>query len=153
MTQIRLIILILSSTFLATVFNYFSPSGLSWTAVGQHKLAQRAIKAGLDPVDLSTVETLRKRSDVILIDARPIDHFQRGHIPGALSVPWTNAEAINSLTIDKKQKIIVYCANENCDAALILGIGLREQGYENVALFVGGFETWLLAKIASYEQK
>jgi rhodanese-related sulfurtransferase len=37
---------------------------------------------------------------------------------------------------------MTYCSGKNCDESFLLTLYLRRQGFTNVVLFTGGFETW-----------
>jgi len=70
-----------------------------------------------------------RRSDVILLDVRPQEEYQAGHIPGAISMPHTVVEdRLAELPTDKT--IVAYCRGPYCvyadDALNLLAIhGLR----------------------------
>jgi DNA-binding transcriptional ArsR family regulator len=93
-----------------------------------------------------SVQELRERQqaeEVILIDARPKDEFQSGHLPGALSIPAD--EVVRLLTCLPDDKLIVaYCRGPHCvlaDEALEI---LAEQGWR-VARLEEGVVEWELA--------
>ena len=46
----------------------------------------------------------------IVVDVRPMESYQAGHIPGAISIPLEDIEANpTALKLDKNQWIITYC--------------------------------------------
>lgn len=77
----------------------------------------------------------------VLIDVRPPEEFEVGHIPGALSLPLEQLlSRVDELPRDKK--IVAYCRGEYClfaDDAVAL---LREHGFEAYRI-EGGWPEWL----------
>lgn len=84
-----------------------------------------------------------RADDVILIDARPREESQAGHLPGALSFPPDVVEGmLTSLPDDKL--IVAYCRGPHCvlaDEALEV---LAERGWR-VAGLEEGIVEWQLA--------
>ena len=93
-----------------------------------------------------TAEELRVRlqtGDVVLIDARPAEEYESGHLPGALSVPVGEIEQFLTRLPDDKQ-IVAYCRGPQCvlaDEALVF---LSEKGWQ-VARLEEGVVEWQLA--------
>jgi ArsR family transcriptional regulator len=65
---------------------------------------------------------------VTLIDVRPREEYEAGHIPGALSVPV--AELSRRLKeIPKSREVIAYCRGPYCVYSLDAVTILRKHGY------------------------
>lgn len=86
-----------------------------------------------DSLDAVSAGELRKRLDageVVLIDVRPGEEFDAGHIPGALSMPIDRlAESLDELPDDRE--IVAYCRGRYCvyaDEAVRL---LRRHGFRS----------------------
>ncbi len=82
----------------------------------------------------------------ILADARDVENFRAGHIPGAVSLP-ANAYADALLFFAGEhgtaKPVVVYCGAEDCDLSLELAARLRDEaGIENVRILDGGFLAW-----------
>ena len=82
-------------------------------------LAMRQIQRNFDAqeqvqtLDLSAATKLLTREDVQLLDVRPAEEYQAGHIPGAINVPVDElARRVAELVPDKD--IIVYCRGHLC---------------------------------------
>lgn len=59
-----------------------------------------------------SVEDLRaklNRNDVTVIDVRDNQSYQRGHIPGALNIPFASTESMLEI-IPRGKPIVTYCA-------------------------------------------
>lgn len=81
--------------------------------------AQAALVERLEPVRLSTVE------GAILLDARPLEAWQRGHIPGALSFSWQNYLPWDAETSTRKlneQEVITQLGKLGISATDVLVI-------------------------------
>lgn len=90
-------------------------------------------------VDAATVEQLRQRDDVVILDVREDSEFNDGHIPGATLVPL--GQIPNRLAeIPKDKTVIAVCrsGNRSNQAANFL----RQQGFENVHNMTGGMNAW-----------
>jgi rhodanese-related sulfurtransferase len=65
------------------------------------------------PVDL---EKINEREDVCLLDVRPKDEYEKGHIPNTLSVPVDELnDRLNEIPKDKR--VIAYCRGMFCSFA------------------------------------
>ena len=82
----------------------------------------------LAPVTLKELRRLLHSGDVTLIDVRPADEYNAGHIPGALSIPV--AELKHRLDeIPKRREVIAYCRGPYCVYSLdAVGI-LKKKGF------------------------
>ncbi|MFG0306790.1 MAG: rhodanese-like domain-containing protein [Phycisphaerales bacterium JB040] len=96
-----------------------------------------------------TAEELRRlmeeRDDLTVINVLPEDSFNEAHIPDSISIPFNEdgfAERVREEVGDTFAKVVVYCANESCDASPKAGSALEEAGFQNVYDFEGGVEAW-----------
>ena len=80
-----------------------------------------------------------RNDDVILIDVRPREEYQAGHLPGAISIPLRELEPrVGEIPRDKA--IVVYCRGPYCiyaDEAIEL---LAAQGWNATRLEEGVVE-------------
>lgn len=84
--------------------------------------------------------------NVMWVDARPSDEFDRDHIPGAILL---NEDDWNELLPQflgqwsPDSRVIVYCSAKSCNAAGEVARRLREEaGLQNVFVLDGGWEAW-----------
>ena len=83
---------------------------------------------------------------VVLIDARPLNQFEAGHIPGAIILPATGFTATDIEQLpDKQVPIVVYCSAPACGYDDEIAAFLVERGYLDVSLFPGGMREWAKA--------
>ncbi len=108
--------------------------------------AQQAAVADVSslPVDINaqTVDSLRSRDDVVILDVREDYEYAEGHIPGAVLLPL--GQIPNRLAeIPKDKTVIAVCrsGNRSNQAAQFL----REQGFDNVHNMTGGMNSWASA--------
>lgn len=81
-----------------------------------------------------------------LLDALPADHYERGHLPGALNLPPDQVQAhVADLVPNKESEVIVYCAGPSCHASADVARQLSKLGYSNVRHYAGGKEDWVQA--------
>ena len=79
------------------------------------------------------------------MDARPLEEFTKGHILGAISLPWHEAEQrVMDATADMANDavIITYCDGDTCDLSKDLALFLENLGFTNVRLLVNGWTVW-----------
>lgn len=107
---------------------------------------------------------LRERDDVIVFDARPAEFYaegglwiKRGHIPGALNLPWRSlmtkenpkllksdeelSELLGKFDITPEKNILIYCGTgrEATNEFLFFRYYL---GHEKVRIYEGSFTEW-----------
>ena len=98
------------------------------------------IKDDLEPVPRDELLN-RVRADLVtVIDVRPAEEYQAGHVPGAVNVPIKELE--NYLQqLDKNQEIVAYCRGPHCILAFEAVEQLRQQGLKARRL-EDGFPEW-----------
>jgi rhodanese-related sulfurtransferase/DNA-binding HxlR family transcriptional regulator len=91
------------------------------------------------------VKRLRRR-DVVLVDVRPAEEFEAGHIAGAVSIPLDELdERLAELPADSE--IVAYCRGSLCAYAHEAVRRLRADG-RSARRLDGGWPEWELAKQA-----
>ncbi|SEH75059.1 Rhodanese-related sulfurtransferase [Rheinheimera pacifica] len=85
--------------------------------------------------------------DFVLINALPVDAFNEKHIRTSINIPFPDndnfVEDVTKVTGENKnRKIIVYCANKQCDVSLNAAKALDQAGFVNVYDYEGGMEDW-----------
>jgi rhodanese-related sulfurtransferase len=100
----------------------------------------------------SDVKPLLERNGAVLIDARPKNYFDAGHIPRALSLPESSSEsefAAFRAQHDINALLVVYCGSPECPASKRLAQTLAEKhGYRNVRYLPGGYQEWQRAELS-----
>ncbi|MGW5971995.1 ArsR/SmtB family transcription factor [Streptomyces sp. NPDC055186] len=110
--------------------------------------AARDAYLGEDTAPELSREELRARiatGDVVVLDVRPVEEYQAGHIPGAISIPVDElAERINELP--EEREIVVYCRGEYCVLAYDAVRMLTDLGRRAIRLNDGMLE-WRLSEL------
>lgn len=103
-----------------------------------------------DEVEAISRDELRKRlrrTDVVLVDVRPAEEFDAGHIDGALSIPLDELEErLAELPADSE--IVAYCRGAFCAYAHQAVRTLRARG-RSARRLEGGWPEWQLAEDAA----
>ena len=99
--------------------------------------------------EISREELKEKISDrsVTLLEALPLEHYRRGHLPTArpFSRDTTNAAEIEALLPDKAAEIVVYCSSVSCGNSHAAQSQLSQLGYRHVRVYAGGKADWVTA--------
>ena len=85
---------------------------------------------------ISKNEVFNEIADTIIIDVRSVSEYKEGHIESSINIP---VEKIDTIDIEKNEKIIVYCRSGNRSKAA--ANKLIEMGYKNV-YDAGGLDDW-----------
>jgi len=83
---------------------------------------------GLAPVDRKELVQRMRRGEITLIDVRPADEFNAGHIRGALSIPIDDLNR-RLRELPKRKEIVAYCRGPYCVYAIEAVRTLRRRGY------------------------
>jgi rhodanese-related sulfurtransferase len=81
----------------------------------------------------------------IIVDARVKEDYDAGHIDNAISLPINCSDEEYTQTTSsfpKNRSIVLYCQSETCKYAEIMAIRLREDGFNRLAVFRGGWVEW-----------
>jgi rhodanese-related sulfurtransferase len=83
----------------------------------------------LEQMNRKTLLAKAKRGDVVLIDVRPTDEYESGHIPFAISIPASDVSKHLKL-LPKKKEIVAYCRGPYCFFAKEAVETLRKHGFK-----------------------
>lgn len=94
---------------------------------------------------VSRKELLQRSKDglVTILDVRPPEEYESGHIPGAVNVPLAEIEQHLS-DLPREQDIIAYCRGAYCVLAFEAVAALREKGFKARRL-EEGYPEWKAA--------
>jgi len=101
---------------------------------------------GIKLVTYKQVVKLLGRPDVIFIDARNPDNYNKAHIGKAINIyPYEDGEAhIGKIaSLDREKTYVVYCDGGTCDLSHDIIRIMLSLGFQRVFLFPGGWEEWL----------
>jgi len=85
---------------------------------------------------------LDSTEDFVLLDTRPIEAYEIGHIPDAESFPLSEMTTLESVeALPKDKLIVVYCQSASCPMSHSAAVKLKSFGF-NVKDYHGGIQEW-----------
>jgi rhodanese-related sulfurtransferase len=109
-----------------------------------NKTGQDLIEEAKQQIEEVTPEQVRdmqaRNERVVYLDVREANEWNLGSIPHAIHLPRGNLETKVEGIIDRKQKVVIYCARGNRSA--LAALTMKQMGYENVASMARGFVGW-----------
>ncbi|MCG8619367.1 MAG: rhodanese-like domain-containing protein [Desulfobacterales bacterium] len=146
------LLLLVFSTALGLGVNHFSPAGIAlfgqWDTSAGVVMAGAAREDAIKAPELNNpMKVLRMVSDgkTVFVDVRRADIYREGHIPGALSFPLHDFDAIIAEftgSVAKTDPILVYCSGVTCTDSHEFAARIIGMGYSQVTVYSGGFTEW-----------
>lgn len=95
---------------------------------------------GLEPLGRAELLERARSGDVLVLDVRPREEFEAGHITGALSIPLSMlAKRLSEIPVE--HEIVAYCRGPYCVLAAEAVRLLRRRGYRAFRL-AEGYPEW-----------
>ncbi len=98
------------------------------------------VKDELEAVPRDTLMERVKEGLVTVLDVRPGEEYEAGHVPGAVNVPLSELEGYLK-HLPKKQDVVAYCRGPHCVLAFDAVARLRQRGY-SAQRMEDGFPEW-----------
>ncbi|MEJ2726981.1 MAG: metalloregulator ArsR/SmtB family transcription factor [Deltaproteobacteria bacterium] len=93
-------------------------------------------KEGMEPVDREGLLKLVREGAVTVLDVRPVEEYNAGHIPGALSIPLKELQ-LRLLDLPRDQQIVAYCRGPYCVLSIQAVEILRAKGFKALRIEEG----------------
>jgi rhodanese-related sulfurtransferase len=93
-------------------------------------------REGMEPVDRDELLELVREEAVTVLDVRPVEEYNAGHIPGALSIPLKELKQ-HLAELPRNQDIVAYCRGPYCVLSIQAVEMLRAKGFQAVRLEEG----------------
>jgi rhodanese-related sulfurtransferase len=93
-------------------------------------------REGMQPVDREALLKLVREGAVTVLDVRPVEEYNAGHIPGALSIPLKDLK-LHLSELPHDQEIVAYCRGPYCVLSIQAVEMLRAKGFQAVRLEEG----------------
>ena len=97
-------------------------------------------RRGLEPLTCTDLQRRIREGGLVVLDVRPAEEYDAGHIAGARSIPVTEVRA-RMKEIPKKQAVVAYCRGPYCVFADQAVDVLRNSGFRAFRLETG-FPEW-----------
>jgi len=97
-------------------------------------------REGMEPVDRDALLKRVREGEVTVLDVRPSEEYQAGHIPGAISIPLKELE-LRLSSLPRNQEVVAYCRGPYCVLAIQAVEVLRAKGFNAVRL-EEGIQDW-----------
>ena len=87
-----------------------------------------------------------KKGDAVIVNVLAKSAYDDVHIRGSISIPFDQIEGDGWKQLDRRKKVITYCASSTCNAskkaaAILMGRGLNAAAYE------GGIKEWVESRL------
>lgn len=86
-------------------------------------------RLSLEPISIDELAERVENENITLIDVRPKEEYQSGHIPKAVSLTVADIKA-KKYRLPKNKKIVAYCRGEYCVMAAEAAKVLNAEGYK-----------------------
>ena len=101
-----------------------------------------SVKDNLEAVPANDLLERVQQGLVTVLDVRPEEEYQAGHLPGAINIPLSQLES-RFKDLDKSKEIVAYCRGPHCVLAYDAVNKLRAKGLKAHRLD-GGYPEWKL---------
>jgi rhodanese-related sulfurtransferase len=152
--------IVLTSVVLGFAYNYsdISSKGLSYLTDKGPAISDSLLEAGLATKSDAntkleggtiTYEQIKARinnPDFIIIDARSPEDYSKGRIGEAINIfPYDDESKYfeQIYTLERGKKYLIYCTGGDCDLSHHLAEDMKTAGFENIFIYVGGWEEWI----------
>ena len=95
---------------------------------------------GMEPVSREELLQRTRNGLVTVLDVRPADEFDAGHLPGAVNIPLGELEA-RLVDLDPDREIVAYCRGPWCVLSFEAVAALRARGFK-VRRLEDGLPEW-----------
>ncbi len=89
------------------------------------------------PIEVSN--NIKQHTDFVIVDVREAEDYVKGHVPGALNLPFSRWQSLEGL--DRRRLNVLYCYSQQCHLAAMAAVEFAGKGF-SVMEMDGGFEVW-----------
>jgi rhodanese-related sulfurtransferase len=139
---------IVASTALAFAVNTLRPQPLSPVMPFPPEYRCSTITQSGLPVRMEPALTMFGRGDVLFVDARPSEAFEKGHIEKARNIPYSFLDPVGEETVrglKRYKSVIVYCNRKDAQVSMTMAGELSQEGVTGATYLEGGFLEWVKA--------
>jgi rhodanese-related sulfurtransferase len=117
--------------------------------VGIAAFRQTPTKGSIEMPTITTADlksVVERNEDILLVNTLPEDRFEDTKLPGAVNFPQDRDDFVDRVEAeaegDKDKKIVVYCANIECDSSSQAAKKLEQASFTNVFEYRVGYKGW-----------
>lgn len=133
------IVLILGLSILfGLIFNYSNPNGIPLVP----KMPSSEALLRMDP---QSVLEASERGKILVVDAMPVNFYEKRHIRGAINLPPALFDIVYMMTLsgeEREKQIVVYGRTVSRPYDLEVAERLLNRGHRNVGVLEGGLAQW-----------
>jgi rhodanese-related sulfurtransferase len=82
-----------------------------------------------------------KDPNILVVSNDPQESFDEGHIPGAVSFPWST-QLKQPVRLPRNKTLILYCSCSHEEDSSDMAAKLAQLGYRSLKVLDGGFLKW-----------
>ena len=135
--------LVIVALFVGVIYHFVNDEGFLAHPGATEPVVKANLASFLPKVSAKGIE--KSNGGAIIIDARQTADYEAGHINGAINIPTTlcaagrNAKLAN---VEKDSRLVIYCQSAGCPYAERVAANLMEDGFNNLAIYKGGWVDW-----------
>jgi len=140
--------LIAVSALAAVAFNTLGGIPLIKTAVMEESQAIAEVlpeEAGIHMIGLAAARSFIESKTGPVLDARPPEQYDQGHLPGAINCFVYELEQYLPRVFQQiapDTPVMLYCSAEDCEDSRFLAQSLKELGFKRLYIYKGGYDQW-----------
>lgn len=148
----RVLLLTVLAVAAAVAANTVGPRRIPWqedwtakTAEKVNEVEKKARELGLETLDYAAALAVVQGGTHMIFDARKPELYDQGHLPTSMNLPlvqFGERFVEYHAVLRKEDNLLIYCSGKECDESLELARKLKEQGYVNTKVYLGGWEEW-----------
>ena len=141
----QLSVIVLAAVAVALISNHYRPAPLPLVGNWSQEARLTSPSGRQMAISLDEAKVMHQSRGAVFMDARPLEEFTKGHIQGAKSLPWHEAEQqVMDVVADLSNDavIITYCDGDSCNLSKDLALFLDNLGFSKVRILVNGWTVW-----------
>lgn len=112
-------------------------SGQNWAAE-PNKTSRYPLITG---EELKKLIDSKATQDIVIVDTQPVEYYRDAHIPGAVSLPYTD-RIRTPVNLPRTKTLVLYCPCQNEEESTEMASKLEKLGYSKLKLLQGGLPRW-----------
>jgi rhodanese-related sulfurtransferase len=135
--------LVFIALFAGVIYHFANDEGFLAHAGATESVVKTNLASFIPKVSAKDIKSAN--GGAVIIDARQSPDYDAGHIDGAINIPTTLCAAGRTAKlaeVAKNSRLIIYCQSAGCPYAEKVAANLMEDGFNNLAIYKGGWVDW-----------